>query len=240
MTIQDMHMAVKMELDKNVLSNLPSFTDEQIDWAINKGYLRVINQYFTGHNPTQVAFEDNKKRIADLNRLIRVAPAMVANVQSVVANERTFDYSNITDVMIPISCVLYNPNNGITYATEDVNHVDIENFKICNGNFPWIPNPAVIYEGSTIIAYIDAIEVEDFIGNEYAVLRYIKHPSRLHKWIYNPDGSRKINLSGDESQIPAISEHVHYDIVSEAASILIENIESKRIQTQPALNQNRE
>lgn len=239
MTIQDLHMAVKIELDKNVISSYPDFTDEQIDYFINRAYLMLINQKFTGHNELQTGFEGNKKRIADLNNLI-ISSDLTDN--TVIGNEFRFEPT--------ASNMLYPVNQTITFNLSvsggqekrtviDVNHEIINRFILTETNNPWIPEPAMAWEQGIARVFVDPIDLVRYTENAELHVRYIKRPTRLQSYIY-VGGNRVPNLSGDDTQIPEVSEHVHFEIVSLTVDLMLDNIESQRIQTHPQLTQIKE
>ena len=238
MTIQDLHIAVKMELDKNVISGYPSFTDEQIDYFINRAYLMLINQKFTGHNEIQAGFEGNKKRIADLNNLLIEVSLPGVNTSG---NEYLF-HKTASDILFGISQSIEWPSiEGITNKNVvEVDHDVSNKFIKTKINNPWIPEPVMVWEQDVIKIYVDPIEVEAYESADAVLkLTYLKRPERLQLYKY-VSGNRVPNLSGDATQIPEISEHVHQEIVSLTVDLMLDNIESQRIQTHPQLTQIKE
>ena len=51
MTVSDLHIAFKLELDQANSLNYPSFEPEEIDYWLNKAYLALVNQKMFGNNP---------------------------------------------------------------------------------------------------------------------------------------------------------------------------------------------
>lgn len=243
MTIQDLHIAIKMELDKGVLSSIPNFTDEQIDYFINSSYLMLINQKFTGNNKLQQAFEDSVKRMSDLKDLVVTVKISGNKSDGGIDNEYSFNISTYSDIMYPVQQVLYfDVITGIkdVRTSVTIKHEDSNKFKYTTNNNPWIPEPVLLYSKDTITAYVDPIDLPRYNDNVELELTYVKQPARLQYWVYDTNGNKLPNLSGDATQIPEVAEHVHLEIVSLAVSMMLDNIESQRVQTQPQITQNRE
>lgn len=240
MTIQDLHMAVKMELDKNVISSYPSFTEEQIDYFINRAYLMLINQKFTGHNELQSGFEGDKKRIADLNNLIISATIPGSLIDS---NEYQFSTDAYKEILYNVSqtVMFQKKDTTIEWRTViDIRHDMLDKFIHTTTNNPWIPQPVIVFEQDKIRMFVDPVSILDYTGDADMRIEYIKRPTRLQFYIYDTSGNRTPNLTGDDTQIPEIAEHVHSEIVSLTVDLMLDNIESQRIQTHPQLTQIKE
>ena len=74
MTIQDLHIAFKVEVDKNAInigiSGSPSFLPEEIDHWLYTALLNKISTKFTGNNQLSTPFEGSVKRVSDLEGLV--------------------------------------------------------------------------------------------------------------------------------------------------------------------------
>ena len=240
-TIQDIHMMIKMELDKDVLSVLPSFTEDQIDYFVNKAYIMCVNQKFTGHNVLSQKFEESKKRISDLQGLL--TNAVIPNDTNAFkfsSNEVIFNTSHLKNILYPINSVIeVELLNGEKkdMTTIEITHEQDNAFRETTENSPWIPNPVILYSKDNIVALLDRLLLNKIKPNCNIKLLYLKQPTRLQYWIYDNNGNKTINLKGDSSQIPEISEHVIQEIVSLTVDLMLDNIESQRIQTHPQLTQ---
>jgi len=69
MTIQEMHDAFKMELDKSSSLQLPSFEPEEIDYWLNRAIRQFVKNRFLGSDKG-VGFEQISKRTMDLSTLV--------------------------------------------------------------------------------------------------------------------------------------------------------------------------
>lgn len=78
MTVAEMHIAVKMGLDKSEALSLPAFQTEEIDFWLNEAVERFIKTRYSGNNtPFAKGFEQSQKRVDDLRTLIletRISP----------------------------------------------------------------------------------------------------------------------------------------------------------------------
>jgi len=67
MTHRDIYTKFMIEYDKaNITSSYPSLTPYEIATVLDKSYLAIIAQKYTGNNPGGFAFESNMKAIEDL------------------------------------------------------------------------------------------------------------------------------------------------------------------------------
>jgi len=67
MTYNEIITKFKIEYDKaNVTSSYPSLTEYEIATVLDKAYLNLIAQKFTGNNTRRAAFETDYKIVADL------------------------------------------------------------------------------------------------------------------------------------------------------------------------------
>jgi len=71
MTASEMHIAVKLGLDKSAALELAAFEPEEIDFWLNVAQERFIKQRLFGTNVKKQGFEDSSKRISDLRELVK-------------------------------------------------------------------------------------------------------------------------------------------------------------------------
>lgn len=243
MTIQDLHVTVRMELDKLTLSSYPDFLEEEVDYFINKAYLMLINQKFTGHNELQQSFEGSTKRMMDLRNLIVTEEISGIRDTTRVQNEFVFSTSVAPEILYPVQHVVNFDllAGGVDARTTVlITHQASNRLKHTSNNNPWIPEPALLFDSSGIKAYVDTVDILEYTGDAVLSLTYIKRPARLQYWLYDGMGNKIPNTSGDATQIPEIDGHVHQEIVSVAVDLMLDNIESQRIQTHPQLTQMKE
>lgn len=241
MTIQDMHMAVKLELDKSTITGYPNFTEEEIDYFINKAYLAKINQKFAGKNEEDAPFEGSTKRLMDLKDLVVNTTLQGALNQSVVKNEYLFATMQVPQILFPIedSMVAFHKKHGgtDTRVVTLIEHENVAPFKKTSQNNPWVPNPVMILEHNHIKLYADGEDVETYAPDYVQLhLAYVKRPQRLQYYVYDINGNRVLNTANDSTRIPEVP--FVDEIISLTVTFMLDNIESQRVQTQPAINQN--
>ena len=77
MTHSDIYTKFMIEYDKaNITSSYPSLTKYEIATILDKAYLAIIAQKYTGNNPRRSAFESDMKAIEDLQPLINKLTAV--------------------------------------------------------------------------------------------------------------------------------------------------------------------
>ena len=70
MTIEEMHISVKLGLDKSAALELPAYEPEEIDLWLNNAIQTFVKTRYSGVNPKNQSFEETQKRIDDLRTLI--------------------------------------------------------------------------------------------------------------------------------------------------------------------------
>lgn len=71
MNIEQMHLAVKLGLDKTEGLTYAAFEPEEIDHWLNEAIDRFIKVRYSGINPKQESFEQSQKRVDDLRSLVK-------------------------------------------------------------------------------------------------------------------------------------------------------------------------
>lgn len=228
MTVSELHILFKVELDKNAvnvgINGCPSFLPEEIDYWLNSAYLSKVSTKFTGNNPIQTPFDGNYKRIADLQKLIMTDKSLT--VLSETANNKitlndftssiTYNEGTQEKRMFPLSGTLYF-SNGYAAVFRMISHENAQKFQRTYNNRPWIEDPVAILENNQLILYVD----QDLMPGPYSIdLTYIKYP-------------RKVNNEEITSGMDDIPEYMQFEVIKLAADMAIENIESPRSQTHP-------
>lgn len=218
MTVQEMHLAVKLGLDKTSNFALPSLLPEEIDYWLNEGQLQVVKQKAFGNNFRQEDLNTGVKRIDDLTPLIKESISFsILNQHSNYTNVRTLARLQhaMSDYMFFISATCKYSDNKIGEA-KLIPYMSINNLVVTEYNRPFLRNPYV---------YITD-DYFNFIVNPDSVLssvsfRYIKTPKQLVR-------TSPVEGQTTESELP---EQVHPEIVAATVNMLLENLESQRIQT---------
>src|SRR5690606_24476459 len=70
MTIPEIHISFRQELDKTQDFEYPSFLAEQIDYWLNKAQLELVNYLAYPEGNSNYGFENGQKRVDDLRELV--------------------------------------------------------------------------------------------------------------------------------------------------------------------------
>lgn len=228
MNISELHIAFKIEADKNAvnigMSGCPSFLPEEIDYWLYTAYLSKIATKFTGNNTIRTPFEGSIKRVADLEGLVKT-DKNISLLSEAISNRLTLNNfkSTITygqDVqdkrMYFIEGLLHFGNNKLA-TVKLISHENATKFLETHNNKPWIENPVAILENNQLIIFVD----RDFMIGPYTLdLTYLAYPKRLN--------NQDITSGMDE-----IPEYMQYEVVKLAADMALENVESPRVQSHP-------
>lgn len=227
MNISELHIAFKIEADKNAvnigMSGCPSFLPEEIDYWLYTAYLSKIATKFTGNNTIQTPFEGNVKRISDLEALVKTDKNIslfseTTNNKLTMNNfKSTITYGSITQDkrMYFISAVLHFGSKLANVKL--ISHNQATRFLETYNNKPWIEEPVAVMEEDKLIVFID----RDLMTGPYTIdLTYLAYPRKLN--------NKDITTGMDE-----IPEYMQYEVVKLAADMALENIESPRVQSHP-------
>ena len=223
MTISEMHLAFKLELDKTSALELPSFEPEEIDFWLNAAITRFVKTRYTGSDKG-VGFEGNMKRMEDLRSLITediLLPAMAGTMRS---NSWIYDTSPfsgerwfILGEEVDIEYVKLGETNistkrqGITECTTLTYRAHIDD--------PYSEH-ILHYEEAKPLRLIYGECVELITDGNYEptkyYIRYLNRPA-------------VVSLTGlADCNLPI---HTHDEIVVLATNMVLENIEQPRYQT---------
>lgn len=227
MTIAEAHIAFKVEADKNAvnigMSGCPSFLPEEIDYWLYTAYLSKIATKFTGNNTIQTSFEGNAKRVADLEGLVRTDKGLT------LLSETTNNRLTLNDFKSSIKYGsdtqdkrMYFIQGTLHFGSKLANvklisHENALRFLETYNNKPWIEEPVAILEDNKLIVFVD----RDLMTGPYTIdLTYLAYP-------------RKINNQDITSTLDEIPEYMQYEVVTLAADMALENVESPRVQSHP-------
>lgn len=230
MTRDELHIAFKIEMDKNAQSiaygGCPAFLPEEVDYWLNKGYYDVITTKFTGQTTTQTAFEGSVKRISDLERLVvtdkNISVTLQDNTNCVKLDNLLNRDDSHTGRLFFIQAVLHWNKNDKDYnsVVDLIDHETAKKYIKTYDNIPWIDKPVAIIESNNLLIYVDPIEMT---GTFTIDITYVKHPTLIN------------NLPSDTG-LTEVPEPVQNEIVNRAVQLALDNIESQRIQIKSQLN----
>ena len=187
MTHKDIYTKFMIEYDKaNVTSSYPSLTEYEVATLLDKAYLALIAQKFTGNNLRRVPFEYDEKAIADLAPLVVHAdPKIELSVHEPATN--IAQYKLPGDLMYYIASSLnqtqteqpYDKQKTRLVPTRLVTHAVAEKFFNTPYNMPWVKIPVVFIEGDTAYVVYDPINKPNVDDTDTVHLSYIKYPKKF-------------------------------------------------------------
>lgn len=184
MTHKDIYTKFMIEYDKaNVTSSYPSLTEYEVATLLDKAYLALISQKFTGNNLRRVPFEYDEKAIADLAPLVKHAdPKLYTSDHQPATNIVQYDLPN--DMMYYVASSLnqacdtpYDKLAKRLVPTRLVTHSIAEKFFNTPYNMPWVKVPVSFIEGNTAYVVYDPIKSPETDGTVH--LSYIKYPAKF-------------------------------------------------------------
>lgn len=234
MTRDELHIAFKVELDKNSNSiaygGCPAFIDAEIDYWLNKALYDVIIDKFTGGG-SDIKFEGSVKRISDLERLVRTDKNLnvdkdpdsnCVHLESLL-NKQQYSKGRMLFVQAVLKWTKDNITNSATVKL--ISHVDAKQFIKTYNNTPWIEDPVGIIKDNTLFIYYDPISM---IGDKYTLdITYVKHPCLVTEL-------------PPTSALDELPQQTWYQVINRAVQLALDNIESQRLTTNTQINETEE
>ena len=219
MTITDMHLAIKLELDKTSALELPSFEPEEIDFWLNNAIRKFVKTRYSGSNLKRTSVEETQKRTDDLRTVTVHSQYLPSIYTGSYPNGTVFDipsdywFALQEEADIQISGVT--SRVGITECTSDEYSTMLED--------PFSEHK-VHYGLAKPLRLFNNTQVELINDGTYNVstyyLTYIKKPAEV-----------QIIVPAVDCDLP---EHTHDEIVKMTANMMLENIEQPRYKTHMA------
>jgi hypothetical protein len=226
MTIENMHIAVKMGLDKTEGLSYPAFETEELDFWLNEAIDRYVKTRYTGLNVKGESFEQSQKRIDDLRTLVtetRLVPTTPGG---------TSDKPNLHLIPVanfPANYMLFlNDEVSITFLNEvtGVSTTLRTSTTPCTSdtysqmvNDPYSEHRLHLGTAKPLRMFTaKGVELipESTYTIPYYYMKYLRTPATV------------VYATGTDCDLP---EHTHREIVLLTVRILIENIESQRYNT---------
>lgn len=220
MTASEMVTNFKFRLDKVDSLNYPNFENVEIDLLLNQATERIIKQRYGATNTKRTSFEETQKRTEDLKNIVVTAPALLPFQ---TANNINSDSAFITlpaDHYFTIfeNCIITYPDCKSVNKQDTVPVVAIQH----NDYNKNIDNPFSKPNKNKVLRLMEDGQVELIPATGISIvsykLRYIRKPATI-------DSVTIPNVDSD------LSEHLHDEIVDEAVTLALEDIESRRQQS---------
>lgn len=225
MTHNEIYTKFMIEYDKaNVTSSYPSLTKYEVATILNKAYLALIGQKFTGNNVRRAAFEVDEKAIADLSPLEIRQSVQFDTIDVPAANIMKCNLPQDPKMLYFVECLLKDSvidtsdeqhpsaKYGELLPTKLVNHDIAQKFYWTSFNTPWIKMPVVYIEDNILYAVYDPDHKPLAEGS----VLYIKQPSSFTQ-----------EFNGVFECNDAMAE----ELISLAVAFALENVESQRLNT---------
>lgn len=231
MTHSDIYTKFMIEYDKaNITSSYPSLTKYEIATILDKAYLALIAQKYTGNNPRRSAFESDMKAIEDLRPLIDSA-----QVRGLLAGDNSYRFwIEAIDYLYIIDGQLIVKNNINSFDNKPhsiqqmrfVSHDEAKNFKATTNNMPWIEQPTSVIERYSILTYVDPTIVECNKDKSTAEITYIRKP---YKFAVGPGEVESDYDFGNT--LFELSDSMAEELINLAIIMSTEIVESSRLTT---------
>ena len=214
MTTQEFHLAFDLEVDKTQDYEYPSFLPEQKDYWLNKAQDVFVKSRAFGNNLKREGFEETQKRIDDLRTIVKKATIIPTKTGNEYTNVLPNDYL----YLVRHQCTVVSANCGTKLVGGNQVRHDALNMLV-EDPF-WKPSkdePLYYFEGN-----LKQLGQSTFNITE-TLITYIRKYNRIQY------GTQYIDpLIDSNCELP---EHTHEEIVSIAVSMVLENIESQRYQS---------
>lgn len=220
MDIARFHIELDVAVDKRDNSAVPELSPELKDYFLNEAQDRFVKQRYGKNNLYKAGFEEIQKRTEDLKSLVVTNNV---NTTAVTYEDNTVRVDIDTlpagqEYMFYLRCrALLTKDNcddklvGVKLVQQDdLNRVLADPF-----NRPRYGWPVAYFEDRDIFVLSDGTFTIPSVR-----LTYLKRPAQMNLGTY---GQPLVQCE--------LSEYVHKEIVQLAADIILENIESNRIQT---------
>jgi hypothetical protein len=226
MDIDNMHIAVKLEVDKTSALELPSFEPEEIDFWLNNAIHKFGKTKYSGMNIKGTSFEQTQKRIDDLRTLIKVYSDTTSTTGSIDStNGYTFqlpvdgsaigdeDYWFTLSEEATIEVDSTETRVGIVECTMDEYRQKIDDPYSEHKLHYTLAKPLRLFINNTV----ELISDGNYTVNDYHLV-YLRVPVTV------------VVTAGSQVDCD-LPEHTHDEIVKLAVSMMLENIEQPRYQT---------
>lgn len=225
MTHADIYEKFMIEYDKeNVTTSYPSLTEYEIATLLDKAYLALIAQKFTGNNMRRVPFEGDEKVVEDLQPLVKTTEFVSINN----IGNGLLSVSLSGAVMFVISVLFDNGyadtenNEPSLIIGKQIQSKDLYKFIQTVGNRPWSKYVMYCIQNGKIIA------AKPSVGNiRYNIYKckytYISIPIKF------TDKNKPISEQSDIQF--ELSDSMAEELVNLALIMSTEVVESPRMQT---------
>lgn len=219
MTIQEIHIAFDQEVDKSQDYEFPAFQPEQKDYWLNKAQLEIIKQLAYPLNPQLPGFENGQNRIDELKDIVKpsgdLTPTLNGTIYEITLPNDYFHLVRHRCKTIDINCGnKINTVGGLQTKQDRINIQLRDPFWKPTADEPlyYILGDSIIYET------LGEFEIDS------SNITYIKIPNKMRYGSAYQDP-----LTDIECEFK--TDYMQHLIIDKAISMVLENIESQRYQT---------
>jgi len=217
MTIQEFHINFDIELDKTLDFEYPYIQPEQKDYWLNKAQDVVVKLKYDPQSPNNKGFEENQIRIDDLKEIVKKSGTITPTVSGTVyTSALPNDYLHL----IRHRCITNTASCGNKTVGGKIVEQDDINTLLLNPFRKPIQEEPLYYIDSTGIVY----ETEGRFTVTGTILNYLKVPARMRY-------GTAYSTPTTDVQCEFTSTIMQHEILNMAISMVLENIESQRYQT---------
>lgn len=203
MTHGDIFTKFMVEYDKlDTISSYPTLTPYEIAETLNKAYLALITEKFTGNNPRNIGFEGDNKAIEDIRPLITTNVVTRNQNQDeylTAPNEIVFDVPQNMLYHIQSTLNVLGGNESIDdinhnkIPTNFITHEDAKKFKGSYNNLPWIKEPMLYLENDYFHVLYDTFQFKSFPEKSELFVTYIKIPN-VFQYLSEDENSKNLEF----------------------------------------------
>lgn len=226
MTHADIYEKFMIEYDKeNVTTSYPSLTEYEIATLLDKAYLALIAQKFTGNNMRRVPFEGDEKAVEDLQPLIQEGIINFSNHNKLEFMVHEFDKNKVMYIIHAIISI-----DGRSFeSAKQIQSKYVYKFTSTINNKPWSRSAIYCVQGNKII--LITFNYSDFIVSEDIpvdfIYTYIKYPQKF------ADKNKRLSQQTDIQF--ELSDSMAEELINLALVMSTEIVESPRMQTKAQL-----
>lgn len=228
MTHADIYEKFMIEYDKeNVTTSYPSLTEYEIATLLDKAYLALIAQKFTGNNMRRVPFEGDEKAVEDLQPLVQegIIPFVGGSHNNLNLLIHEFDKNKVMYIIHAI----VGDEGGTFESAKQIQSKYMYKFMSTVNNKPWSRSTMYCVQDNKIIL-IKGKLVDDAVNRGFSVdfiYTYIKYPQKF---------ANKTNRISQQTNIDfELSDSMAEELINLALVMSTEIVESPRMQTKAQL-----
>lgn len=244
MTSQQLHKLFDIQIDKVSQYTSPAFTPEEKDAFLNQASAAIAASKYTGHNVLKQGFEQDYKRIVDLQNLCKqkliVFSPLVAEGKNTLVFDSVVDEKMLSIYDVSLTVTTVTVEDGVEDPTTVFNNVIIvsnevaKRFKQTETNIPWIDVPVCTVYNNKVAVYLDPVKYESLLAVVNTNTTSTSDTWNLSiSYVHTPT----VIAYDDYNDITDYPENVWYEVVSQASLIALDNIESERTQIHQAVTQ---